>query len=365
MHKQIGVGIIGAGFMGLVHSRAARAAGGRLVGVTDSVGPLAQALAGDLNFERVFSDSEELIADPQVEVVHVCVPNHAHARLVAEAIKAGKHVVCEKPLATTVAEATQLEHLADSAGVVASVPFVYRYYPIVREIRERVRGSEGGRLSVLHGSYLQDWLAFETDSDWRVDPLLGGASRAFGDIGVHWVDLVEFVSAQRLTRVCAQMLTVFPIRQAKGEPVEVKTEDAVTLNFETDGGAIGSLVLSQVSFGRKNRLWFSLEGTKATYVFDQELPDSLWIGGRSSSEVLARSSDGLHAGAASYVTVPAGHPQGYQDCFNAFVSDTYGAILGQAPDGLPRFADGRRAAELTQAVIASAATQAWVEVPCA
>ena len=171
MHKQIGVGIIGAGFMGLVHSRAARAAGGRLVGVTDSVGPLAQALAGDLNFERVFSDSEELIADPQVEVVHVCVPNHAHARLVAEAIKAGKHVVCEKPLATTVAEATQLEHLADSAGVVASVPFVYRYYPIVREIRERVRGSEGGRLSVLHGSYLQDWLAFETDSDWRVDPL--------------------------------------------------------------------------------------------------------------------------------------------------------------------------------------------------
>ncbi len=364
MHRQIGVGIIGAGFMGRVHAKAARAAGGRLVGIADSVRPLAEALAGDLAFRTVFQGSEDLIADPQVEVVHVCVPNHAHARLVAEAIKAGKHVVCEKPLATTADEARELEGLADAAGVVASVPFVYRYYPIVREIRERVRGGDGGRLSVLHGSYLQDWLAYETDSDWRVDPLLGGASRAFGDIGVHWVDLVEFASAQRVTRVCAQLLTVFSTRQAKGGPVEVKTEDAVTLNFETDGGAIGSLVLSQVSLGRKNRIWFSLEGTKASFVFDHEMPDTLWIGGRSSSEVLARSADGLHSGAARYVTVPAGHPQGYQDCFNAFVADSYGAISGEVPDGLPGFADGRRAAELTEAVLASAAKQTWVEVPC-
>ena len=364
MHKQIGVGIIGAGFMGRVHARAARSAGGRLVGVADSVGPLAQALAGDLAFERAFLTSEDLIADPEVEVVHVCVPNQAHGRLVAEAVSAGKHVVCEKPLATDAAEARRLEQLAVSAGVVAVVPFIYRYYPIVREIRERVRAGDAGRLSLLHGSYLQDWLAYETDSDWRVDPLLGGASRAFGDIGVHWVDLVEFVSAQRITRVCAQLLTVFPTRQAESGPVEVTTEDAVTLSFETDGGAIGSLVLSQVSFGRKNRIWFSIEGTKASFVFDHEMPDTLWIGGRSSSEVLARSADGLHAGAARYVTVPAGHPQGYQDCFNAFVSDTYDAILAQAPDGLPRFADGRRAAEVTEAVLVSAAAGAWVDVPC-
>ena len=340
MHKPIGVGIIGAGFIGRVHAKSARMAGGLLVGVADSTSSLSEALAGDLGFDRVFKQAEDLIADPDVNVVHVCVPNYMHAPLVAQVIAAGKHVVCEKPLAMTVAEAEQLESLAITAGVVAAIPFVYRYYPIVREIRERVRGGQGGRLNVLHGSYLQDWLASEADTDWRVDQALGGASRAFGDIGVHWADLVEFTSGQRITRVCAQLLTVFPTRHGAGGPVAVETEDAATVSFETDGGAIGSLVLSQVAPGRKNRLWLSLDGTEASFVFDHEEPDTLWIGGRSITQVLSRSPEGLAPAAARYVTLPAGHPQGFQDCFNAFVADCYAAIAGDAPDGLPRFADG-------------------------
>jgi predicted dehydrogenase len=363
MAEPIGVGIIGAGFMGRVHARAARSAGGRLVGVADSAAPLAETLARDLGFERVCERPEDLLAEPDVKIVHVCVPNYAHAQLAAEAIKAGKHVICEKPLATTVADAKTLESLADAGGVVTSIPFVYRFYPIVREIRERVRTGEGGRLHLLHGSYLQDWLAFESDSDWRVDDSLGGASRAFGDIGVHWADLVEFTSGHRITRLFARLLTVFPTRPGRDGPVEVRTEDACTVSFETDGGAIGSLVLSQVSLGRKNRLWFSLDGTEGSFVFDHEDPDILWKGGRASNQVVPRSADGLSDAAARYVTVPAGHPQGYQDCFNAFVADTYAAVGGAVPDGLPSFADGRRATELTEAVLASATKQTWVEVP--
>ena len=190
------------------------------------------------------------------------------------------------------------------------------------------------------------------------------ASRAFADIGVHWVDLVEFTSGHRITRLCAQLLTVFPTRNGPDGPFEVRTEDAVTMNFETDGGAVGSLVLSQVAPGRKNRLWFSLDGTEACFVFDHEAPDILWIGGRSTSQVLSRSPEALRPAAARYVTMPAGHPQGFQDCFNAFVADCYATIGGQKPDGLPRFADGRRAAEITEAVLVSAATRTWREVPC-
>lgn len=323
-----------------------------------------QTLAGNLRIGEGFERAEDLIADPDVMVVHVCVPNYLHAQLVTDVLAAGKHVICEKPLAISTSEARRLEALAATAGVMAATPFVYRYYPIVREIRERVRSGEGGRLSVLHGSYLQDWLASEADDNWRVDPSLGGASRAFADIGVHWVDLVEFTSGQRITRLCAQLLAVFPTRTGPGGRKDVQTEDAVTMSFETDGGAIGSLVLSQVAPGRKNRLWFSLDGTDACFVFDHETPDTLWIGGRSTSQVISRSPEALRPAAARYATLPAGHPQGFQDCFNSFVADCYAAIGGEQPDGLPRFADGRRAAEITEAVLVSSATRTWTEVPC-
>ena len=347
-----------------MHAKAARLAGGQLAGVADSTLSLSESLAGDLCFDKVFNRTEDLIADPDIRVIHICVPNYLHGPLVTDVVKAGKHVICEKPLATTVAEAMRLESLAENAGVVAAIPFVYRYYPMVREIRERVRSGEGGRLNMLHGSYLQDWLAFDTDTNWRVDGMLGGASRAFGDIGVHWADLIEFTSGHRITRVCAQLLTVFPTREGPTGPVAVTTEDAVTVSFETNGGAIGSLVLSQVALGRKNRLWLSLDGTEASFVFDHEEPDNLWIGGRAVSQLISRSPEGLRPAAAKYVTLPAGHPQGFQDCFNAFVADCYSAISGELPDGLPRFADGRRATEITEAVLTSAATNAWVPVPC-
>ncbi|MGY1651109.1 Gfo/Idh/MocA family protein [Geodermatophilus sp. SYSU D01119] len=357
MADRIRAGIAGAGFMGTVHARAIRRAGGTVSRVAGSTTESSRAGAERIGAESPTDSVEQLLAADDVDVVHVCTPNAAHAPLVRAAIAAGKHVVCEKPLAVDATEAAELADLAAEAGVTATVPFVYRFYPMVREARARVADGSAGPVRLLHGSYLQDWLAGDGDDDWRVDAATGGASRAFADIGVHWCDLVEFVSGHRITRLAARTVTVVPERG--GRPVT--TEDAAMVLFETDGGAFGNLTVSQVSQGRKNRLWFSVDGAAESLCFDQENPESLWIGGREVNRQLLRgTSEG--AGAARFTVIPAGHPQGYQDCFDAFVADTYAALAGDRPDGLPTFADGLRAARLTEAVLESSRSRSWVEV---
>lgn len=216
---------------------------------------------------------------------------------------------------------------------------------------------------MVRGYYLQDWLARDTDNNWRVDPLLGGASRVFADIGVHWMDLLEFMSGQHIVRLNAQLLTVFPERRGPQGTFEVRTEDAATVSFETDGGARGSVALSQVAHGRKNRLWLSLDGTEGSLVFDHNNPEQLRVGGLPTGHLIYRSPEHLAPSAAGYSMLPSGHPQGFQDCFNAFVRDVYSAVRGGSPYSLPSFADGLRAAELTEAALASSLSSSWVEVP--
>jgi predicted dehydrogenase len=347
-------GIIGTGFIGGVHAYAVRAAGGVLAHVAGESPEHAAAAARRLGAEHACASAEELINADDVDVVHVCTPNALHVPQAEAAIRAGKHVICEKPLATDPADARRLVEAAADAGLVAAVPFVYRFYPSVREARARIGAGDAGPLWLLHGSYLQDWLAGSDAINWRVDPKLGGASRAFGDIGVHWCDLMEFTTGHRITRLIARMATAYPDRI---------TEDGAVVLFDTDRGASGSVVVSQVSLGRKNRLWFEFDGPSASYAFDQELPDSLWVGGKRGNQVVPRGPDTFSGPAAGYARLPAGHPQGYQDSFTAFVADVYAAIGGHKPDGLPVFADGLRAAVLTAAVVESAADETWVEVP--
>ena len=347
-------GIIGTGFIGGVHAYAVRAAGGVLAHVAGESPEHAAAAARRLGAEHACASAEELINADDVNVVHVCTPNALHVPQAEAAIRAGKHVICEKPLATDPADARRLVEAAANAGLVAAVPFVYRFYPSVREARARIGAGDAGPLWLLHGSYLQDWLAGSDAINWRVDPKLGGASRAFGDIGVHWCDLMEFTTGHRITRLIARMATAYPDRI---------TEDGAVVLFDTDRGASGTVVVSQVSLGRKNRLWFEFDGPSASYAFDQELPDSLWVGGKRGNQVVPRGPDTFSGPAAGYARLPAGHPQGYQDSFTAFVADVYAAIGGHKPDGLPVFADGLRAAVLTAAVVESAADETWVEVP--
>jgi predicted dehydrogenase len=350
----LGAAVAGTGFIGAVHARSARLAGARLVGVAASTPERSAQAAERLLAERAFDDAQAMVTAPEVDVVHICTPNHLHQPLAEAALAAGKHVICEKPLALDVAGAEVLaEAAARSAGQLAAVPFAYRFYPTVREARERVRSGATGPLRLLHGTYLQDWLAKPDDDNWRVDQRLGGASRAFADIGSHWCDLAEFVTGHRIARLCARTLSAVGDRS---------TEDAAVVQFETDGGALGTMVISQISPGRKNRLWLEVDGADESLAFDQEQPEVLWRGRRETTTLIRRDPDLLSPPAARLATLPAGHPQGYADCFDLFVADAYAAIRGEEPDGLPLFADGLRAARITGAVLESARDGRWVEL---
>lgn len=355
----LGVGIVGSGFMADVHSRAARAARGTLVGISSSSAESAAAASARLGITTAHADLDALLADDSIDVVHVCTPNATHAEIARKVIAAGKHVVCEKPLATTVSDAVDLAERADAAGISTAIPFVYRYHPMVREARARIARGDLGRLLTVRGAYLQDWLLTEDDDNWRVDPAHGGASRAFADIGSHLVDLLEFVTGDRVQRLSAATRTFFTDR---AQNRSVATEDAAAVVIETAGGAIGTLLVSQVAPGRKNALSFEISGSAEAVAFEQENPETLWLGRRTRSEVLPREVSLLSPDAARLSIVPSGHPLGYVDAFTALVTDAYAAIRGDRPEGLPDFHDGVRAARVTDAVLRSADAGAWVDV---
>jgi predicted dehydrogenase len=312
---------------------------------------------------RGAGDLSELVRADDIDVVHICTPNSTHVAMAEAALLAGKHVVCEKPLATSVADAQRITELARRADRVASVPFVYRFYASVREARARIARGEAGPLWLLHGTYLQDWLSSAAAANWRMDSAVGGTSRAFGDIGVHWCDLMEFTTGHRIVRLTARMGRAFAQREVDGRLVDAHTEDGAVVAFETDRGAVGSVVVSQVTPGRKNRVWFSFDGPEASYSFDQELPEALWVGTPTDNKLVIRGTDQFGTPTSAYSRLPAGHPQGYQDAFNAYVGDVYATVRGEPADGLPTFSDGLRAAVLTQAVLDAAASQTWEEVP--
>ena len=365
------VAIIGTGMIAAVHRRSALLAGAEVVGVLGSSLARSAEVARAWSVDGAYADIDELLAG-SADVVHVCSPNATHAPFVEAVVRAGKHVVCEKPLGISLAEAERMTALADAAGVVATVPFVYRYHPMVREIRARAQAGDFGDWNLLHGHYLQDWLLSPTASSWRVDPAQGGPSRAFADIGSHWCDLVEWVSGERLASVTAQVSIAVPARTASSGPsfsvgsdpatVPVATEDSATLLFRTTRSVPGSLVVSQVAAGRKNRLWFELDGSTASAAFDQENPEFFWSGTGDGSRTVVRDPNRGAPEQRRLSYLPAGHAQGYGDCFAAFVADTYAAIDGGTPDGLPTFADGLRSARIVDAVVRSANTTTWTEV---
>ncbi len=352
-------GFVGGGFMAAVHSRGARAAGAGLAGAASSSPRSARSAADRLGLDTAFDSVDALIADADIDVIHICTPNTTHASIARAALEAGKHVICEKPLATTSADAAALVELAAERGLVAAVPFVYRFHPMAREARARVARGESGRLLSVHGAYLQDWLSDRHDDDWRVDVALGGPSRAFADIGSHLVDLAEFVSGDRIVRLNASTRTVYEKRSTNAD---IATEDLVAVVIELASGAVGTLLVSQVAPGHKNGLSVELSGTDASIRFEQEHPEQLWIGRTDASSIVERDPARLAPDAARLAIVPAGHPMGYQDAFNAFIADAYAAIGGASPEGLPNFDDGLRAVRVTEAVLASAASGTWQEV---
>lgn len=355
----LNVAIVGGGFMSEVHARAARAAGARLAGVATSNAASAATAAKIVGAQRAYGSVAELMADDSVDVVHVCTPNASHAAIATAALQSGKNVICEKPLAASVDDARGLVELLRGGSLVGAIPFVYRYHPMVREARSRIARGELGRLFSIRGEYLQDWLWSSADDNWRVDPVRGGPSRAFADIGSHLCDLVEFMTGDSIVRLCSRVSTVHASRATHHT---VSTEDVATVIFQTEHGVVGTLHVSQVAAGYKNSLTIELLGERQSIAFDQEQPDRLRVGTRQGFTTEFRGLETAED-ERGLSFLPAGHTQGYQEAFNSFVAHAYRAIDGEAVDGLPAFADGLRAAVLTNAVLHSHSTDKWIETP--
>jgi predicted dehydrogenase len=380
--KRIGAAVVGTGFIGPVHVEGLQRAGVRVTGVLGSSPEKSRKSAEALGLAKGYPDLAALLADPEVQAVHLTTPNRHHLEQVRAALAAGKHVVCEKPLAMNPAESAELVRLARKSGLAAAVNYNVRYYPLCREASDRVRKGELGRVYHVSGGYVQDWLFHETDYNWRVLADEGGALRAVADIGTHWLDLVLSITGLEVEAVCADLQTVHPVRRRpKGEvetfsgkfgaeretePVEVTTEDAGHILLRFKGGAKGSFEVSQVSAGRKNCVRFDIAGSKEALAWTSERPEELWIGHRDKpNEILVKDpalSGDLARASMSY---PGGHAEGFPDTFKQLYRSFYGYVAAgdfKAPPPFPTFEDGHREIVLCDAILRSHRESRWVPV---
>ena len=371
----IGAAVVGTGFIGVVHVEALRRLGIDVVGVVGSSPERARQKPG---LPEPFESFEAMLADERVRVVHLTTPNHLHYPQVQAVLAAGKHVVCEKPLALTSQESGELLQLAQASGLVHCTNYNIRFYAQCREARERVLRGDLGPVHAVHGGYCQDWLLLPTDWNWRVDPEQGGTLRAVADIGTHWLDLAGFVTGKRVASVFADLHTVHATRQVPVGPVEtfgggdagervdraISTEDLAHILLRYDDGSRGSLVVSQVAAGRKNRLTFELDGARSSLAWDSEQPEELWAGHRgAANEILLRDPSLLAVPAST--DYPGGHAEGFPDTFKHLYRAVYRAVEDggmPAEPEFPTFADGHEEILLGEAIARSAREERWVEV---
>ncbi len=379
-NSAIGAAVIGSGFIGTVHIEALRRIGVQVHGLLGSAPQRATERAAALGLPHAYASLDELLDDEKVDVVHVTSPNHLHHDQVSAVLRAGRHVVCEKPLAMTAAESAELVQLAGQSGRVAAVNFNIRFYPLNQHLREAVAGGELGDVRLISGHYFQDWLLLETDWNWRLEPERGGALRAVGDIGSHWLDLTSFISGLRVTEVMADLATFIPVRRQPAGPVEtfslaraeqtvareISTEDVATILLRYDGGARGVVGISQISAGRKNSLQYEIDGSSSAAAWDSEQPDSLWLGHRGRpNELLARDAALMNAAGRAAAALPAGHVEGFADTFAALFRAVYADVTnGTARERPPyaTFADGHEEMLVGEAIAQSARSGQWEPV---
>ena len=383
MAAKISAGIIGTGFIGPVHVEAARRLGNvEIVAVAEANIDLANEKSAAMSIPKAYGNYQDLLADSEIQVVHNCTPNHIHFQVNRDILAAGKHVISEKPLAMNTEESSKLVRLANESGLIHAVDFNYRYYPLVQHAREMVKSGEVGDIFAIHGSYLQDWLYSTTDWNWRLVPEISGDSRAIADIGSHWCDLVQFITGLTITRVLGDLRTVHKTRMKPKkevetyagkqlspedyEPQQINTEDYASVLIELSNGVHGVFTVSQVSAGRKNRLFFEIDGSKCALAWDQERPNEMWLGYREkANEILMKDPSLLHEAAREYAHYPGGHPEAYPDGPKNLFRNVYRAVEGgtmpDAPDW-STFEDGHKEVAICEAVLASHKTQRWVNV---
>jgi predicted dehydrogenase len=379
--------MIGAGFVGPLHMEAARRLGYvDFVGIATSSLKSAEAKAERLGIERAYPGYEELLADKSIEAVHVCTPNNLHYPVVMAALAAGKHVICDKPLALSATEAREMRDAARAAGVVNAVTFNYRFNPLVQHARALVARGELGEVRFIHGHYLQDWLLYETDFSWRLEAEKGGASSSVGDIGSHWCDTAQFITGLKITRVLASLSTMVQVRKKPAgareafasadtseqfEDYLVTSDDLGSILLEFEGGARGAFSVGQVCAGHKNDLRIEVNASKSSLGWVQERPNELWMGYRDRPNVhMVRDPSLLDESVRRYTTLPGGHNEGWADAFKNLMSSIYSFISAgrgaQSDAGkidFPTFEDGYRANCVVDAIVRSNQDRSrWTDV---
>jgi predicted dehydrogenase len=378
--SDVGAAVIGTGFIGTVHVEALRRIGVRVQGVLGSTPERGAARAEALGVARAYETLDDLLDDPNVDVVHVTSPNHLHVPQASAILGVGRHIVCEKPLAMTARESAGLVAQAQAAGVVNAVNFNIRFYPLHQHVREAISAGDLGDIRFVTGHYFQDWLLLDTDWNWRLEPDKGGALRAVGDIGSHWLDLVTFLTGQQIVSVMADMATFISLRQQPRGPVEtfsterstdtitreMGTEDVASILLRFANGARGAVSVSQISAGRKNSLQWEIDGSNAAAAWDSETPDHLWIGHRDRpNEILMRNPALMTPAGQRAAALPGGHVEGFGDTFGALFRAVYADVVAGRPAERPpyaTFADGHDEMLVGDAVADSARQGRWVDV---
>ncbi len=374
--------MFGTGFMGIVHTEAIRRLGNvEVVAVAGSSDAKAKAFAEQMYIDRFTGDWESLAKDPGIDAVHICTPNVLHHPMAKAALENGKHVLCEKPLTMNSAEAKELLTLAEAKGVVHATNHNLRCYPVVQQIRQMVAAGDLGEILAVQGTYSQDWLLYDTDYNWRIEAKHNGKLRAMGDIGSHWMDMIQFLTGLPITSVCGELTTFHKTRKKPQGSVQTfsgKTsspEDYQNIPIDTDDfGAVllhlgdrarGSFTVSQISAGNKNSFRIEIYGTKSGVSWNQEKPDELWIGHRNSpNQVIVKDGSLFYPAAAAFAELPGGHSEGYDDSHKNLFKRFYRRVADpKAAIEYPTFADGLRGMILLEAVAASSEKRGWVDVP--
>ncbi|HWB86986.1 MAG TPA: Gfo/Idh/MocA family oxidoreductase [Bryobacteraceae bacterium] len=374
--------VFGAGFVGRVHVEGIRRLGNvEVSALAVSSREKAERLGAELNIENATADYRHILDDPKIDAVHICTPNALHFPMAKDALEAGKHVLCEKPLAVSVEEAQKMVALARRANLRNCTFHNLRYYPMVQQMRRMREAGELGEILVVQGTYSQDWLLYETDWNWRLDSKENGPSRCMADVGSHWCDMAEHLSGLRITSLCADLQTFHKTRKRPKGSIEtfagktvstadytevpIDTEDFGAVMLRLEGRARGSFTASQVSAGRKNRLSIEIYGSKAGVAWDQERPDELWIGNRNTNnQVIIKDPALLKDGARAYADLPGGHSEGYDDTFKQVFRRFYHSIEDRsAKPEYPQFEDGLRQLTILEAEMKSSREHGWVEVP--
>jgi predicted dehydrogenase len=376
----VGAAVIGTGFIGTVHVEQLRRIGVQVRGILGSTPERGEARARTLGVDRAYPSLEAILEDPTVEVVHITTPNHLHVPQARQILTAGRHVVCEKPLAMAARESGELVELATASGLVNAVNFNIRFYPLHQHVREFVAGGGLGDVRFVTGHYFQDWLLLQTDWNWRLEPDKGGSLRAVGDIGSHWLDLLTFLTGSRVVAVMADLTTFIPQRSQPRGPVEtfstkrsaetvereMATEDTASILLRFANGARGSVAVSQISAGRKNSLQWEIDGSTGSAAWDSESPDHLWLGHREQPNQLLMRDPALMGDAGrTAAALPGGHVEGFGDTFGALFRAIYTDVAAGGPSANPpyaTFADGHDEVLIGDAIAESARLGRWVEV---